>query len=169
MKPIIKLLILDVDGTLTDGKIHIGEHGEFFKSFHVKDGFAINQILPSVHIIPVILTGRQSAIVENRMRELNVKNIYQGVSDKAAMLKVILAELHIELQECAYIGDDLNDLKAMKLCGFKACPLDAVHEIKSICDYISPFRAGQGAVRDISEVILKKNGQWEIFLNQYLT
>lgn len=168
MEPIIKLLILDVDGTLTDGQIYTGEQGELFKAFNVKDGFAINQILPAAHILPVILTGRQSTIVENRMRELNVKSIYQGVSDKVAMLRVIAAESHVNLEECAYIGDDLNDLNAMKLCGFKACPHDAVREIKSICDYVSPFCAGQGAVRDICESILKKNGQWEIFLKQYL-
>ena len=163
----IKFLILDVDGTLTDSKIHIGEKGELFKSFDVKDGFAISQMLPLANITPIILTGRTSVIVENRMHELKVKWINQGVSDKARILKEIAAEKKLLLSECAYVGDDLNDFKAMELCGMKACPSDAVDDIKSICDYISPFKSGQGAVRDICEYILKQTGYWDDVLTKF--
>ena len=163
----IKFLVLDVDGTLTDSKIHIGERGELFKAFDVKDGFAISQMLPLANITPIILTGRSSAIVEKRMHELKVKWINQGVSNKAERLKQIAIEKKLLLSECAYIGDDLNDLEAMRLCGIRACPVDAVDDIKGICDYISSFKGGCGAVRDICEYILKQAGLWEDVLAKF--
>ena len=163
----IKFLVLDVDGTLTDSKIHIGERGELFKAFDVKDGFAISQMLPLANITPIILTGRSSAIVEKRMHELKVKWINQGVSNRAERLKQIAIEKKLLLSECAYIGDDLNDLEAMRLCGIRACPVDAVDDIKDICDYISSFKGGCGAVRDICEYILKQAGLWEDVLAKF--
>lgn len=160
----IKLLVLDVDGTLTDGKIHIGTNGEIFKSFHVKDGFAISQMLPFANITPMILTGRKSEIVEERMKELNVTQILQGVTNKAETLQKIAKKTNIAFEQIAYIGDELNDYEAMSLCGFKACPFDAVNEIRTLSDYISRFNGGHGAVRDIIEHLLRSDDKWENFL-----
>lgn len=152
----IKLLFCDVDGTLTDGKIYIGNDGEIMKAFCVKDGYAIVEMLPKYGILPIIITGRQSEIVEKRAYELGIKQVYQGIKDKPALLQLLANEQKVPLSEIAFIGDDLNDFAAMKLCGFKACPADAVQEIRELCDYVSPHNGGHGAVRDICEQILKK-------------
>lgn len=151
----IRLLVLDVDGTMTDGKLYIGNDGEVMKAFCVKDGYAIAEMLPKHGITPIIITGRQSKIVENRAKELGIKNVFQGVTDKPTLLKAIANEYEISLAEIAYIGDDMNDYAAIKLCGFKACPADAASGIRDICDYISSHNGGHGAVRDICEKLIE--------------
>jgi 3-deoxy-D-manno-octulosonate 8-phosphate phosphatase (KDO 8-P phosphatase) len=156
----IKILVMDVDGTLTDGRINTGSNGELFKSFNVKDGFAIKELMPKAGIVPVIITDRNSEIVSTRVRELGVTEFHQGVAAKAALLREIAAKFACELSNVAYIGDDLNDYAAMQLCGFKACPADAAAEIRGLCDYVSPFGGGHGAVRDICEYIVKQSGKW---------
>lgn len=156
----IKAVVLDVDGTLTDGKININEKGELFKSFHVKDGFILAQ-LKKMNIIPIIITGRNSPIVEYRAKELQIQEIYQGISDKLSCCTMALDRLSIKWEQVLYIGDDLNDLICMKQCGICACPQDAVQEIKNICSYISPYKGGEGAVRDCIEAVLKITGQWD--------
>ena len=152
----LKALILDVDGTLTDGGIYIGDNGEQFKQFHARDGYGIRHILPELGIIPVIITGRQSKIVENRCKELGISVVVQGVEDKCPAMVEILNDLGISPGEAAYMGDDLNDLECMKNVGIKACPKDAVDEIQNISDYVSSKDAGHGAVRDFIDWI-KKN------------
>ena len=154
---LIKLLVLDVDGTMTDGRIYIGCDGEMMKAFCVKDGYAIAEMLPKNGITPIIITGRQSKIVENRAKELGIKQVYQGIKDKPILLKKIAEEQEISFAEVAYIGDDLNDYDAMMLCEFKACPADAAPKVREFCDYVSPNKGGHGAVRDICEFILKHN------------
>jgi len=158
---------MDVDGTLTDGKIYMGQDGETFKVFNVKDGYAINEILPKHGIMPVIITSRISKIVENRAKEIGIKLVYQGVKDKLEILKKIAYENAVAFEEIAYIGDDLNDYAAMKLCGFKACPADSVAEIRELCDYVSPYNGGNGAVRDICEYILRQEGKYDELLEYY--
>ena len=128
----MKLLVMDVDGTLTDGKIYIGSKGEEFKSFNVKDGYAINEMLHKNGIKTAIITGRESEIVNIRARELSIDCVYQNVSDKVETLKQIVELYGISIEEVAYIGDDLNDFEAMKKCGITGCPADAVDEIKNI-------------------------------------
>lgn len=154
----IKMLVMDVDGTLTDGKVYIGKQGEIFKSFSVKDGCGIKDILPALNILPVILTGRKSEIVEHRSAELNIANVYQGCRDKAAKLIEIAESYHFSLKngvytEIAYIGDDILDLEAMRMCSVRACPQDAVEEIKGIANFICNCRAGDGAVRELIEYL----------------
>jgi 3-deoxy-D-manno-octulosonate 8-phosphate phosphatase (KDO 8-P phosphatase) len=157
----IKILILDCDGTLTDGRIYISDQGEFIKAFNVQDGFGIKKFLPLVEITPIVITGRKSLILERRCKELDIEHVIQGVDDKFSTLRTVLSRLSLSWEECAFIGDDLNDYLAMKSCGFKACPFFAVKEIKKISDYISPQPAGHGAVRDIIEYIIKTQGQWD--------
>lgn len=148
----IKMLVMDVDGTLTDGKIYMGSDGEVFKAFDVKDGYAIAH-LHEVGIIPVIITGRKSKIVENRAKELNIKEVYQGVSDKVEKLKEVAKSNGVLLEEVAYIGDDLNDLDCMSICGLSACPNDAIDEVTSNVDFKCNKNGGYGAVREFIEYI----------------
>jgi 3-deoxy-D-manno-octulosonate 8-phosphate phosphatase (KDO 8-P phosphatase) len=152
----IKILVMDVDGTLTDGKVYMSENGELMKAFDIKDGYAINVILPKHNIIPVIITGRESKIVDNRARELNIDRVYQGVKDKLALLQTIADEHSISLDKIAFIGDDLNDLDCIKACGISGCPADAADEVKEHVDFISKKIGGSGAVREFIEFVTKR-------------
>ena len=162
----IELIVLDVDGTLTDGGIIYDSSGAESKFFSAKDGLVL-RVMPKLGISVVFLTGKNSTIVEKRGKELEIKGILQGVSDKKSVLLSYLVENEIDAKNAAYIGDDLNDYPAMQQCGFKGCPSDAVEEIRSICDYISPFPGGQGAVRDICEHILKQEDRFKEFLSLF--
>lgn len=152
----IKLLIMDVDGTLTDGKIYMAPSGEAMKAFNIKDGYAIAHMLPKMRVVPVIITGRRSRIVENRAKELGISELHQGVSDKLGKLKEIAEKYSVASYEIAYIGDDLNDLDCLQYCGFTGCPADAVEEVKQTADYVTRANAGSGAVREFIELIKAK-------------
>ena len=143
----IKLLVMDVDGTLTDGKIYMGDNGEVMKAFNVKDGYAIAHMLPEMGIIPVVITGRKSKIVENRAKELGITELYQGVGDKLTQLKIVAEKYNASPEEIAYIGDDLNDLDCIEYCGVTACPLDAVEEVKRKVTFVCKKNGGEAAVR----------------------
>lgn len=153
----IKLLVMDVDGTLTDGRINISEKGEMFKSFHVRDGYALKHILPMAQISTAIITGRQSQIVALRAKEIDIQYVYQNVSDKLSKLLEICEMSKIPLEQVAYIGDDLNDIMAMQNCGLAACPRDAVKEVKDVCDYVCKEVGGNGAVREFIDWIMDTN------------
>ena len=154
----VALLVMDVDGTLTDGSINMGPQGELFKSFDVKDGYAIRKILPEHGIVPVIITGRTSAIVENRARELGIEHLYQGVADKAACLHAVAEKLGVSLEQAACMGDDLNDFPMIELCGLTACPGDAVQAVKERCSYVCKAYGGHGAVREFIDWLIE-NGR----------
>ena len=151
----VKFLIMDVDGTLTDGKIYMGPNGEVAKAFNIKDGCGIHDILIPSGIVPVIITGRQSEIVVNRCKELGIKQIYQGVKDKVEQLKTLSSDF----STMAYIGDDINDLPCMNLIknagGIVGCPKDAVQKVIDIADYVADSKGGNGAVRELIEWILE--------------
>lgn len=149
----IKYLITDIDGSLTDGKVYIGDAGEIMKAFSIKDGYAVNYILKPAGIVPVVITGRKSRIVENRCKELGIENCYQGITDKLPVL-----ERHIgagNIGECAYFGDDILDLNPMLRIqsegGFIGCPADAADAVKVAADYICKTKAGEGAFREFAE------------------
>lgn len=153
----IKYLIMDVDGTLTDGKIYMGPKGEAMKAFSVKDGYVFNYILKPKKILPVILTARVSDIVRIRCEELGIKDIYQGKTEKLSLLKETV--LGKDLNSCAYFGDDILDLKCMtvikKAGGIVGCPADAVAEVKAVADYVCINKAGEGALREFVEWMVK--------------
>ena len=149
----IKLLVMDVDGTLTDGCIYTGSNGEMMKAFDVKDGYAIKHILPKLGIIPAIITGRRSDIVACRARELDIEELYQGVADKSRVLQELAAKYRISLEEVAYIGDDLNDLACMKHCGLTACPQDAVEAVRLCANVVCKRNGGHGAVRELIDFL----------------
>ena len=152
----IKMLVMDVDGTLTDGRIYIGADGEIMKAFDVKDGYGIVQLRKN-GILPVIITGRKSTIVEKRAAELGISELHQGIHDKLNKLKEVAEKYNIKSEEIAYIGDDLNDLVCLNYCSLTACPEDAVEEIKRSVLYVCKKAGGRGAVREfIDEKILKK-------------
>lgn len=144
----IKMLVMDVDGTLTDGHIYVSAEGEFMKAFHVQDGYAIAHILPEKGITPVIITGRKSKIVEKRAAELKISHLHQGISDKLGKLKEVAAELGAGASEIAYIGDDVNDLDCIRWCGLTACPADAIAVVRKSVDYVCERNGGSGAVRE---------------------
>jgi 3-deoxy-D-manno-octulosonate 8-phosphate phosphatase (KDO 8-P phosphatase) len=146
----IKLLIMDLDGTLTDGKLYFAPNGEIMKAFNVKDGLMIAE-LAKYGIIPVILTGRESQITLSQCKGLKITEVHQGVQNKVKQLNQIMEKYHCSFYEVAYIGDDLNDLECMKLCGMSGCPSDAVDQVKIAADYICNAKGGEGAVREFIE------------------
>ncbi len=150
----IKMVVMDVDGTLTDGKIYMGNDGETFKAFNAKDGLRIRQ-LSNYGIIPVVITGRSSQILVNRMKEHNITEFHQGVSNKKLVLEEILKKFNLSYEDVAYIGDDENDYICMQVCGLKGCPADAATRIKEIADFVSTCNGGEGAVREFLDYILK--------------
>lgn len=147
----IKYLVMDVDGTLTDGKIYIGNDGEAVKAFNIKDGCGIHDIAIPAGIEPVIITGRTSKILENRCKELGIRILYQGVSNKNEKLGTITKDYSV----VAYIGDDINDISCMlsikEVGGIAGCPKDAVKKVIEIADFIASHNGGDGAVRDFIE------------------
>lgn len=147
----IKYLVMDVDGTLTDGKIYMGNEGELIKAFNIKDGYGIHDIAIPYGIVPVIITGRSSRILENRCKELGINMLYQGISNKVEELKKITQQFN----QVAYIGDDNNDLSCMiaikEAGGIVGCPRDAVKKVRDVSDFISNYNGGEGAVREFIE------------------
>ena len=148
------MLVMDVDGTLTDGKINISENGELFKSFSVKDGYGI-KLLIEHNIIPVIITGRISKIVELRAQELRFIEVHQGVADKRLKLMEIVDRYDLDLNQIAYIGDDLNDLDAISCVGISYAPADAILEVKKSVKCVLQSEGGNGALRECIDHILE--------------
>ena len=161
----IKLVLLDVDGTLTDGGIYRGNNGEELKRFNVKDGYAIVNA-QKLGIEFGIITGRKSELVEIRSNELKIKYLYQGISEKTVILEEIMQKTGLKKEEIAYMGDDLNDILIMKQSGLTGAPKDATDEVIQIADFVSEKNGGSGAVREFVEYILKKDGKWEIFFKK---
>lgn len=159
----IKLLILDVDGTLTDGQIIYTVNGDEMKNFSVKDGLAISSWIRLGNQVAII-TGRQSTIVERRAKELGIKLIYQGVKDKYSLLLGLCEDLEISFEEIAAMGDDLNDYKMLKSVGRSYAPADAAEFIKEKVTVVTAKSAGFGAAREAVEDLLTHNNQMEAFL-----
>ncbi|MGE4318092.1 MAG: KdsC family phosphatase [Deferribacterales bacterium] len=162
----IKALILDVDGVLTDGGIIYDENGLETKRFDVKDGLGI-KLAQHSGIEVVVISGRKSKVTELRCRELGIKRYYTGIKDKTECYKSLKDELGITDSETAFMGDDLNDLKLLKLVGFSATVSDSFDYIKSEVDYVTQKKGGQGAVREFIEQILHKNGVWADIQNSF--
>ncbi|WP_434387092.1 KdsC family phosphatase [Melittangium boletus] len=156
----VRVLVFDVDGVLTDGGLYYGDGGELMKRFDVKDGHGL-VMARHAGLRTAILTARSSSIVETRGRELGVSVIFQGRKDKTAGFRELLTQLAVAPEECAYMGDDLNDLGPLGLAGLSACPADAASEVRQEVHYIARNRGGQGAARELVELCLRATGQWE--------
>lgn len=167
----IKFLVMDVDGTLTDGKIYMSDNGEIFKVFDVKDGSGIKDILPSLNIIPVIITARNSKILENRCNDLGINYLFQGFRNKLDKLKEVIEDYNKDnntnynLSHVAYIGDDLLDIPCLeevnKFDGISACPSDSAKDVLNISKFVCNHNGGEGAVREFIEYLKKEENQNE--------
>jgi 3-deoxy-D-manno-octulosonate 8-phosphate phosphatase (KDO 8-P phosphatase) len=163
----IRLIVLDVDGCLTDGKITYNSDGSETKAFNVKDGLAIaTWIRMGNHA--AIITGRESEIVKRRADELGISLLYQGVKDKASLLISLAKEHHFAADEIAAIGDDLNDYNMLKYVGHAFTPANGVDEIKAICNTVLSKNGGDAAVREMIESILEIDDQKKRFLEHWV-
>ncbi len=162
MIDLITLILLDVDGVLTDGSVILDKDGEEIKNFSVRDGLAIKMLMEN-EIRVGIITGRKSAALSHRLTDLNVEIVYQGVKDKINVYEKILKEYELEDYQVCYMGDDLPDIPVLKKVGLAACPKDAVEEVKVLAHFCSQKRGGRGCVRDLAEFILKSQGKWPKF------
>jgi 3-deoxy-D-manno-octulosonate 8-phosphate phosphatase, YrbI family len=153
---------MDVDGTMTDGTIYISSKEEVMKGFDVKDGYGIKNILPGLGIIPVIISARDSDIVRVRAKELNVSEVYLGVSDKLQIMEAIMEKHDLKYKNVAYIGDDLNDLPLIESVGISFAPFDSVEEVKKAANIVLKHCGGRGAIREcISHLTLVNNSEEE--------
>jgi len=164
---LIELIVLDVDGCLSDGKITYTNSGDEIKSFDVKDGLAIASWIRLEKNVAII-TGRKSKIVEIRAKELGIKYFYQGVRDKLEKLDELLDNLGLEYKNIAVIGDDLNDYKILKKAGLSFAPQNGSESVRDIVDIVLQNRGGEGAVREMIEEILDKEGLKQRFLELWI-
>jgi len=162
----VLLLVLDVDGVMTDGKIIIDDVGNETKNFHVRDGHGI-KLLMRGGVDVVLLTGRRSGVVRRRAEDLGVRGVYQGAKDKAQVMGEILAERGVPGEHVAYVGDDIVDIPAFRMAGFSAAVADAPDYVKEQADYVTENAGGHGAVREVCEMILKARGEWGAVTARY--
>ena len=153
----IKLIVLDVDGTMTNGDLIYDNNGNESKVFNVKDGMGIATWTKKLNFDAAIITGRTSKIVQNRAKELQINHLYQGIHNKDEVLEKLLKKLDLTWNNVACIGDDMNDYKMLKKAKISFCPNDAVEDIKSISNIICNKNGGAGAVREMIEYILEYN------------
>ena len=164
----IKLVALDMDGTLTDGSINIGAEGELFKRFNAKDGLGITAARKHGIIVSVI-TGRKGPIVQRRAEELGIgEDVMSGISAKKQAVLALAEKYDLPLEAIAFMGDDLNDLPALATAGFAAAPADAAEDVRERVHWIAPHKGGQGAVRDLLELVLKARGLWDTIVKEYM-
>jgi len=162
----IKLLLLDVDGVLTDGRIIYGSQGHEMKSFDVKDGHGL-KLVQRAGISVGIITGRESDVVSRRAEELGVAYLYQGAKDKLIPYVEVLEKAGLRDDEVAYVGDDLVDLPILQRVGFSATVSDALAEVKDRVDFVASRPGGRGAVREICDYLLRASGRWDAVTARY--
>ncbi len=163
----VKLIVLDVDGTLTDGTLLYGPDGAHSKAFHVADGLGI-VMARAMGMRVAVISGRSSRAVETRMAELKVMDLVQSCGDKAAALRELLERYNLTPAEAAYVGDDINDLPAFDVAGVKIAVADASEFVKARADWVTPRPGGHGAVRDAVEEILRRQGRLDEAVAAYL-
>lgn len=160
----IELIVLDVDGTMTDSHITYSQNGDEIKSFNVKDGLAIVSWMMLGKKVAII-TGRSSKIVERRAKELHIEHFYQGCDDKLSKLEELLQKLNISIENVAAIGDDLNDYRMLDAAQISFVPSDASHHVQKIASVVLTQKGGDGAVREMIEYLVEKEGFGEKFLD----
>lgn len=163
----IRLVVLDVDGVMTDGQLTYDSTGQESKSFSIKDGLGI-KLLQRHGIKVAIITGRVSAMVDRRAKELGIDIVIQGREDKLTALKEVIAQQKIDLDQCAYMGDDLPDLAAIASVGFGTCPADAVPAVWNRVHWTSQYAGGAGAVRELAEYLLHAQGRLDAEIESWL-
>ena len=153
----LRLLVMDVDGVLTDGGIYYTERGDELKRFDVRDGQGL-VLLRQAGVLTAVITRRRSEIVERRADELGIAEVHQGASDKRAVLESLLARRGVSASEAVYVGDDVGDIPAMQVVGFPVAVADAVSPVKRAAAYITRVRPGHGAIRELCDLILSAKG-----------
>jgi len=161
----IKLVILDVDGVMSDGGLYIDENGLQHRRFDIKDGMG-TVVMQMLGIEVAIITSRRSGAVRARAEELKIKRFYEGIKKKTEAFEEIKSDMGIEDDEVAYVGDDLVDLSMMKRVGLPIAVADAVPEVKKVAKFVTQARGGYGAAREAAEMILKAQGKWEKVLEK---
>jgi 3-deoxy-D-manno-octulosonate 8-phosphate phosphatase (KDO 8-P phosphatase) len=162
----IKLLILDIDGVLTDGRLYFSNHEDFAITFHIQDGLGIN-LLHRAGIEVAFMSGRQSQAVLTRAQELNIKYLYLGCKNKQIAYTELRDKLKLSDEQIAYVGDDWIDIPPLEMAGLKFTVPNAVAEVKAIVDWCSPRAGGEGGVRDICDFILKAQGKFDDLLKEF--
>lgn len=163
----MKLIAIDLDGTLTDGVIHYDSDGGDHKHFHVADGLGI-RMAQAVGIKIAVVTGRESAALARRAEELKIAEVIEKAGDKAAAMRTLMEKYALTADEIAFVGDDLNDLPAFDVVGTKIAVADAAQAVKDRADWVTPRAGGRGAVRDAIEEILRRQGQLDEAVAAYL-
>jgi len=162
----VRLVAFDVDGTLTDGRLYIGDDGEAMKAFSVRDGFGL-RLLREAGVVVAIVTARRSRIVEARAAELGIGEVHQGVADKARTLRALCEAHGVGLAHCAFVGDDWPDLHAMSIAGLAATVRDAPREVRQRAHWVSTLPAGGGAAREFAEFLLRARDELDAALGGY--
>lgn len=163
----IELLILDVDGVLTDGVIAVDDRGVETKHFHVRDGSAIS-LWRKAGKRAAILSGRRAALVDRRAAELGISPVIQGAAEKGRPFRDLIRGLGLDARQVCYVGDDLADLPVLAAVGLPACPADAAPEVRRASRFVAGSPGGRGAVREVVELILKHQGAWDGLTAAYM-
>ncbi len=163
----VRLMIFDVDGVLTDGRLWYGPAGETLKAFHTLDGHGIRMLAQS-GVLPAILSGRRSQAVAQRAAELGIGHVLQGIDDKRSAYAALLAQLGLQAEATGYVGDDVVDLPVLTRCGFACAPREAPPAVRQRVHYVCESPAGAGAVREICELLMRAQGSLEAALARYL-
>src|SRR5687767_999905 len=163
----VKLLLMDCDGVLTDGRIWILENGEDQKAFHTRDGLGI-ELLHRAGLMSGIISGRTSSALERRAQSLGISFLWQGLNDKRQAFAEALSKAKVTNEEVAFVGDDLTDLPLMVQCGVAFAVADASEEVKRRAHYVTAANGGNGAVREVCELLLKAQGRWDDLVKSYL-
>jgi|SRR6185437_603729 len=158
---LIKSFAFDMDGVLTDGSIIVDNENNWLRKMYIRDGYAL-QLAVRLGFNVIVVSGSSSAPVHNRLNRLGLSEVFMDVKDKESFLKNYLKGKDLRLEDLLFMGDDIPDYYCMKMAGIAACPSDAAFEIKEIASYISPFKGGNGCVRDVIEKVLKLNGKWPL-------
>ena len=162
----VKLLVLDVDGVMTDGRIILDHEGREFKTFDIRDGHGIKLLL-NAGIEVVMLSGRSSPILQKRAEELGIRRVHQGVHDKVGVYLKIVKEVGIKDEEVCFVGDDLVDIPLLKKVGLPIVVSDGAEEAKRVALYVTKSSGGRGAVREVCNLLLQAQGKWEDILRRY--
>ncbi len=163
----VKLLLLDCDGVLTDGRITLLDNGDEYKSFHTRDGHGL-VLLHRAGLRSGIISGRASSAVTRRAQDLGISFVRQGTHDKIVDFTEILAAAGVAPDECAFVGDDVTDIPLMRRVGFAVAVADAVPETRAAAHYVTQLHGGAGAVREVTDLILQAQGRWDELMKRYL-
>ncbi|MDO8701245.1 MAG: HAD family hydrolase [Undibacterium sp.] len=164
---LVKLMVFDVDGILTDGSLHFGPEGEALKTFNVLDGQGI-KLLQEAGVITAIISARQSPIVAKRAADLGITHLMQGIHDKKEAFLELIAVLSVAPEHCGFIGDDVIDLPVLSRVGFAASVPNGHAEVRSRVDYVTQASGGNGAAREICDFILQAQGKYDLVLTRFL-